>query len=85
MRMHRPTVSEIEAGRRRVSGDELAEFARHYRTRVGWITGEEPEAADPADERIRLAARELAKLSPQDLERVLRVLGAVHPRGKGRP
>jgi transcriptional regulator with XRE-family HTH domain len=27
MNLHRPTVSEIEAGRRRVSAEELARFA----------------------------------------------------------
>jgi len=81
MKLHRPTVTEIEAGRRRVSADELKEFARHYRTSVGWLTGEEAEIVDPRDDRIRLAARELGKLSPDDLDRVLRVLATVRGRG----
>lgn len=79
--LHRPTISEIEANRRRVSADELREFAQHYRTSVGWLTGEEAEIIDPKDDRIRLAARELGKLSHDDLDRVLRVLATVRARG----
>ncbi len=81
MRLHRPTVTEIEAGRRRVTVDELAEFARHYHTSTAWLTGEEPDVADPADERVRLAARELSKLSEEDLDRLLRVLATIRARG----
>jgi transcriptional regulator with XRE-family HTH domain len=82
MRLHRPTITEIEAGRRRVAAEELAEFARHYRTSVAWLTGQEAEIADPADDRIRLAARELSKLSDEDLERLLRVLAAIRTRSE---
>ncbi len=81
MNLHRPTISEIEAGRRRVTADELRKFAHHYRTGVAWLTGEEAEVIDPEDDRIRLAARELGKLSQKDLERVLCVLAAVRARG----
>lgn len=77
MDLHRPTVSEIEAGRRRVAVEELKLFARIYRVGVGWLAGDRPEAADPKDDRIQLAARELKKLRPSDLERVMRLLGAL--------
>lgn len=77
MGMHRPTVSEIEAGRRRIGAEELREFARHYHTTVGWLSGEEPESADLNHDSIKLAAKELGKLSPDDLQRVLRVIGAI--------
>jgi transcriptional regulator with XRE-family HTH domain len=80
MGMHRPTISEIEAGRRRVTAEELREFAVHYRTSTSWLIGEEPEALDVSNERIRLAARELGKLSPKDLDRVLRILAIVRAR-----
>lgn len=70
---HRPTISEIEAGRRRVSGEELVEFARVYGVGVDWLTnvGEE---SDPAEDRILLAARELAKMKEDDLDRLLSLL-----------
>jgi len=80
--LHRPTITEIEAGRRRVAAEELQAFARHYRTSVAWLSGEEAAIADPADQRIRLAARELSKLSDDDLERLLRVLATIRTRGE---
>jgi transcriptional regulator with XRE-family HTH domain len=77
LNMHRPTVSEIEAGRRRVAAEELQQFATAYRVSVGWLTGESADTVDDSDERVRLAARELARMKPGDLERVLEVLASV--------
>ena len=71
--LHRPTVSEIEAGRRRVSGEELVEFARVYGVSVEWLTNGEGES-DPAEDRILLAARELAKMKQDDLDRLFALL-----------
>ena len=70
---HRPTISEIEAGRRRVSGDELTRFAEIYEVSIEWITDSE-QRIDP---RVQLAARELSKLKPDDLDRVLRVIASL--------
>jgi transcriptional regulator with XRE-family HTH domain len=69
---HRPTISEIEAGRRRVTAEELATFARIYEVSVAWLSGVEDD--DVENERVRLAARELAKLKKEDLDRILRLL-----------
>lgn len=70
---HRPTISEIEAGRRRVSAEELAIFARTYDVSTAWLTG--MEAIDTGiDEKVQLAARELSKLKPEDFDKVLRIL-----------
>ena len=78
--MHRPTISEIEAGRRRVTAEELATFARTYEVSVTWLTG--LEADDEVDDRVRLAARELAKLRRQDLDKILRLLATMRgPKG----
>lgn len=70
--IHRPTVSEIEAGRRKVSAEELAEFARIYKVNTKWLT--DAKEADLDEARIELAARELSKLKPEDLERLLGLL-----------
>ena len=67
----RPTVTEIEAGRRKVSAEELARLADIYDVSVSWLATEETEVADPA---VELAARELAKLKKHDLDNVLRLL-----------
>ena len=69
--MHRPTLSEIEAGRRRVSADELARFADIFGVSISWLATEHAEVADPM---VELAARELAKLNDDDLDTVLRLL-----------
>ena len=70
---HRPTVSEIEAGRRRVSADELARLAELYGVSVSWLVEEEVEHA-PSNARATLAARELSKLSDEDLDRLLELI-----------
>ena len=74
--MHRPTVSEIEAGRRRVSAEEVSSFANLYGVSVAWIVGTE-EKSDELEDRVQLAARELAKLKKDDLERVLKLLATM--------
>ena len=74
---HRPTVSEIEAGRRRVSAEELTVLAEMYGVNVPWIVGEEGEDSSLAADRVRLAARELSKLREEDLDRVLQLVQAL--------
>ena len=75
--LHRPSVSEMEAGNRRVSADELSQLAELYDVSVAWLMGETPETVDAADPRLQLAARELTKLKPEDLERLLKLLAAM--------
>ena len=75
--LHRPTVSEIEAGNRRVSADELTRFSEIYDVSVAWLLGDAPNKLDGADPRLELAARELAKLKPDDLDRLLKLLAAM--------
>ena len=81
LNMHRPTISEIEAGRRRVAAEELADFSRIYEVSVAWLTGSEG-TDDGVDDRVKLAARELAKLKPEDLDSVLHLLSTMR-RSKG--
>lgn len=74
---HRPTVSEIEAGRRRVSAEELSALAEMYGASVPWLVGEDDEDSSHAAERVKLAARELSNLQKRDLDRVLQLLQAL--------
>ena len=76
MHKHRPTISEIEAGRRRVSAEEVGIFADIYDVSTVWLLGHEDES-DNFDERVQLAARELAKLKIEDIDRVLRLLASM--------
>ena len=75
--MHRPSISGIESGSRRVSATELARLAEIYDVDVVWLLGEGPMTLDPHDPRLELAARELAKLKPDDLSRLLKLLAAM--------
>lgn len=68
---NRPTISEIEAGRRKVSAEELSRFAEAYGVTIGWLADETPQKPDPA---IELAARNLATLKSEDLNKVIRLL-----------
>lgn len=74
---HRPTVSEIEAGRRRVSGEELATLAEIYGVSPAWVLGEKDEESSLADDRVKLAARELSNLRKGDLDRILQLIQAL--------
>jgi|ERR1041384_730437 transcriptional regulator with XRE-family HTH domain len=68
---HRPTISEIEAGRRRILGEELSRFAKLYNVSVSWLTDGKSELQDPT---VELAARELGKLKKKDLDNLLGLL-----------
>jgi len=82
LKMHRPTISEIEAGRRGVGTEELVRFAEMYAVSINWIAGQTGEEPDPARDRIELAARELAKLKDRDLDRVMELLKSLRRSGE---
>lgn len=84
MGMHRPSISEIEAGTRNVTAAELVRFAEVYDVGIAWLSGEGAEKADPADDRLELAFRELKKLKPEDVDRLLRALAALRGRREDR-
>ena len=81
MGMHRPTVSEIEAGNRRVSADEITRFADIYDVSTAYLLGDAPDKLAIDNPKLQLAARELAKLSPDALDGLLRALAAVRTDG----
>ncbi len=76
--LNRPSISEAEAGRRKVSTKELVELARIYDVDIAWLAGSETKEDDP---RIELAARELAKLRSEDLDRLLQLLSSMRKEG----
>lgn len=74
MGLHRPSITEMESGKRRVSVDELYKLAELYEVGVTYLTGEAPDTLAVDDPKVELAARELSKLSPENLDRLLRAL-----------
>lgn len=77
LNLQRPSVTEMEAGNRGVSAEELAQLAKIYDVSVSWLLGEDAQAPDAKDDRLQLAARELTKLKPADLERLMVILAAL--------
>lgn len=80
MKLHRPSITEIEAGNRRVSAEELSQFAEIFDVSTTWLLGNADEKLASDDPRLQLAARELAKIKPEDLDKILTLLAAM--RGK---
>lgn len=81
LQLHRPSISEAEAGRRKVSAEELVEFARIYGVSVSWLASADTESGNTRHDKIELAARELAKLKQEDLDRLLQLLAALRVEG----
>ncbi len=82
LQMHRPTISEIEAGNRRIPAEELVKFADTYDVTVSWLLGETADQLEVNDPRLQLAARELSKLKSDDLDRLLRLLASMRSSDK---
>jgi len=80
LEMHRPTISEIEAGRRRVSAEEVVRFAELYSVDAKWIMEGSSSSVEDSD-KIVLAARQLSKLKDKDLDRLMKLI-TMH-RGSG--
>jgi transcriptional regulator with XRE-family HTH domain len=68
--LQRPAVSEIEAGRRRVAAHELAKMSDLYHASMEWLVSGETDTP----EKLELAARGLAGLKPDELDKILDVL-----------
>ncbi|GAA4094674.1 helix-turn-helix transcriptional regulator [Zhongshania borealis] len=80
LNMHRPTISEIEAGRRNVRASEIALFGDLYGVDVAWIMDGESERPNTSDS-ILAAARELSSMSDSDLETLLNTIRMIKSKG----
>jgi transcriptional regulator with XRE-family HTH domain len=77
--LHRPAISEIEAGRRSVTAEELKSFAELYGVTMAWLLGESGSEGSEKEgkQALLMAARELGKIREEDLDRLLRVIRMV--------
>jgi len=80
--MQRPSVTEMESGNRTVAAEELARLAEIFEVSVSWLVGEGASQLNAQDDRLQLAARELQKLKPKDLNRLLAILASVRDQEK---
>jgi transcriptional regulator with XRE-family HTH domain len=83
LNMHRPSISEVEAGRRSVTAEELSKFAEVYGVDMDWLGCRGESEPELDKDRIHLAARELAKLKKDDLDKVIDLLSALR-KGKSK-
>jgi transcriptional regulator with XRE-family HTH domain len=82
--LHRPAVSEIEAGRRRVTAEEATQLADLYGVSVEWVMTGEVGGSTDADERLAVVARQLSKMTDADLDRLMNLLKMLRPPGADR-
>ena len=80
--LHRPSVSEIEAGRRAVSADELATLADTYGVSVAWLL--DGEAGDVSRVRYEMAARRLSNLKEEDIDQLMELLASLKAKETGK-
>ena len=72
--LQRPAISEIESGKRKVSAEEIIQFATLYRVNTSWLLLKEEDQTLEMDEELRVAARELSKMSEIDRKKLLDIL-----------
>src|SRR5436190_2076184 len=73
--LHRPSISEMEAGRRSVSAEELATLADTYGVSAAWLL--DGEAGDVSRVRYEMAARKLSSMRPEDLDQLMQLLASL--------
>lgn len=81
LNLPRPSISEIESGRRRVAADELVMFAELYSVDMDWLAGRGEENIDIIRDNLQLAARKVAGLKKEDLEKVIDLLTSLGGKG----
>jgi transcriptional regulator with XRE-family HTH domain len=82
--VHRPTISQIEAGDRNVRIEEIQQFAALYGVDENWLMKGDDVLEGERDPRIQLAARELSKLKRADLDSILRLIQVLRSEGRGK-
>jgi transcriptional regulator with XRE-family HTH domain len=81
IKLPRPSISEIEAGRRRVAAEELVSFAELYSVDMDWLAGRGEQKVDILRDKLQLAARKVAGLKKEDLEKVISLLVSLKSEG----
>jgi transcriptional regulator with XRE-family HTH domain len=80
--VHRPTISQIEAGERNVRIEEIQQLAELYGVEENWLMKGDEALDGERDPRIELAARELSKLKREDLDSILRLIQVLRSEGR---
>ena len=70
--MPRPAISEIESGKRKVSAEEIIKFSKVYKVSTSWLLLKENDTE--INEQMKIAARELSKMSEANRKKLLDIL-----------
>tara|TARA_B100002049_G_scaffold110078_1_gene81224 strand:- start:6148 stop:6486 length:339 start_codon:yes stop_codon:yes gene_type:complete len=71
--VQRPAISEIEAGRRKVSAEEIIDFAKLYKVDSSWLLCE-VDGSEITQGKLKFAARELSRMSEEDKNKLFDIL-----------
>ncbi len=74
LKLQRPAISEIESGKRKVSAEEIIEFAKLYKVSTSWLLLKDDEQEEKMSEQLKIAARQLANMKEADRKRLLDIL-----------
>ena len=72
--LQRPAISEIEAGNRKVSAEELIQFADLYKVDTSWLLLRDAEIDAYMSQEMKFAARELSKMKDEDREKLMDII-----------
>lgn len=73
LQIQRPAISEIESGKRKVSAEEIIQFAKLYKVSTSWLLLKE-ENETVLDEQMKVAARELSNMNESDRKKLIEIL-----------
>jgi len=79
--LHRPTISEIEAGRRKIKADEIMTFADLYGVEPSWLMKGQIEHRKINTD-IIAAARELSTMKSEDLDLLMKTIQRIKSKGR---
>lgn len=74
LKLQRPAISEIEGGKRKVTAEEIIQFAKLYKVDASWLILQEKENETSMHPQLKFAARELGKMKKDDIQKLLHVL-----------
>lgn len=81
LNLNQSFLLELEDGLREPRSEDMSRFADLYKVALAWLSAEGSQGGQ-SEEDVKYAARELARMKPNDLQRVLEVLTST-PTTKG--
>ena len=81
LKIPRPSVAEIESGKRKVSAEELISMSDIFEVDINWLAGKGESKNDEQRDKIQLAARNISSLKPEDIDKIVSLLESLKPQG----